>query len=664
MSQTTNPEVVFGSQYLVTLGRNLHETTLVDREIGELADLVEEIQINDEYSQEEEQESEDSEREQNIGETSGNIRGKGRARGQARGRGVGRRGRGGMPSCQLPTLPEPPVFTPMHNIQGLHRGYVMLPPDIQLDNNVNILALFKLFFTDEQLQMIVESANEYEQIKGVEGGRPWYPLTLNELKIWFALVIYMGVHKIYAVEDLWNSNEKRAIHSIKEYMTLLRFQQIKRFLHISKPNEPHLCWYSKVEPLASHIREVSKQLYFPSSQVSVDEMIARFSGRSAHTVRMKNKPTPEGYKIFSLCDAGYTYTFAFTSRIEKDMQITPVVGLSKTGGSVWHLVKQLPHHKTFHVYMDNYFSSIPLFKYMHDNGLGACGTVRTNSSKFPKELKINKGISLDWNTISGKVVDDVLAIVWVDNSPVTMLTTIHEIVGEEWKIIRNRRRPRETSSNASTVHRVFGNASRKELSIPKVIDDYNHYMGGVDIADQLRGYYNCQLIVHRNWFPLLFWLLDTVLVNCSLLYNKVVNENVKSKSFRIDLVWGLIKDVMDNDNSISTRSMSTTTCLYDNEESFFPQTKTKSKGPYVTKNFELPISRLLPGNHFPEWREKRGECVYCRYLTRNSRESSSSSSSSSIPQSQLWCIECNVPLCCSKSHPNCFKDFHTNTVNQ
>lgn len=96
MSQTTNPEVVFGSQYLVTLGRNLHETTLVDREIGELADLVEEIQINDEYSQEEEQESEDSEREQNIGETNGNIRGKGWARGRARGRGVGRRGRGGI----------------------------------------------------------------------------------------------------------------------------------------------------------------------------------------------------------------------------------------------------------------------------------------------------------------------------------------------------------------------------------------------------------------------------------------------------------------------------------------------------------------------------------------------------------------------------------------
>jgi hypothetical protein len=36
-------------------------------------------------------------------------------------------------------------------------------------------------------------------------------------------------------------------------------------------------------------------------------MIARFSGRSVYTVRIKNKPTPEGYKILSLCDAGYTY---------------------------------------------------------------------------------------------------------------------------------------------------------------------------------------------------------------------------------------------------------------------------------------------------------------------------------------------------------------------
>jgi len=37
--------------------------------------------------------------------------------------------------------------------------------------------------------------------------------------------------------------------------------------------------------------------------------------------------------------------------------------------------------------------------------------------------------------------------------------------------------------------------SKKSLPIPVVIDDYNHFMGGVDIADQLRGYYGTQLTV-------------------------------------------------------------------------------------------------------------------------------------------------------------------------
>ena len=176
---------------------------------------------------------------------------------------------------------------------------------------------------------------------------------------------------------------------------------------------------------------------------------------------------------------------------------------------------------------------------MHENGYGACGTVCLNSAKFPAELKLGKlkYQHLDWNTLVGKVVENVLAILWIDNGPVTMLTTIHNI-GEEWTVTReHHHRPRETSSNANTVRQVFGNLSRKILEIPKIIDDYNHQMGGVDIADQLRGYYNCQLTVHRTWFPLFFWLLDTTLVNCFKLYCKVTDWKVASREFRLDLAW-------------------------------------------------------------------------------------------------------------------------------
>ncbi|CAG8564520.1 27054_t:CDS:2, partial [Dentiscutata erythropus] len=178
------------------------------------------------------------------------------------------------------------------------------------------------------------------------------------------------------------------------------------------------------------------------------------------------------------------------------------------------------------------------------NNIGACRTVRTNLSKFPKELKISNVNLFNWNTLNGMVMNDVLTILWINNGPVTMLTTIHEAIDNDWKVIRNRRHPRTTSSNANKVYQVFGNLSQKELAILCVINDYNNFMGDVDLADQLRGYYNCQLTVCHTWFPLFFWLLDTVLVNCIILYRKASDTDTKitSKNFRIALIWSLIQE--------------------------------------------------------------------------------------------------------------------------
>lgn len=73
-------------------------------------------------------------------------------------------------------------------------------------------------------------------------------------------------------------------------------------------------------------------------------------------------------------------------------------------------------------------------------------------------------------------------------------TTIHN--GTEW-VVRNRKRPKGTSTSTIITKQPFyminPPAGCKEsyehiriLPILGAIDDYNHYMGGVDIADQLR----------------------------------------------------------------------------------------------------------------------------------------------------------------------------------
>jgi hypothetical protein len=80
-------------------------------------------------------------------------------------------------------------------------------------------------------------------------------------------------------------------------------------------------------------------------------------------------------------------------------------------------------------------------------------------------------------------------IAWQDNNIVTALSTIHTVHQDcDW-IERDRKRPAKTSTNAGIARKPFGDKSVKKPSIPLLIDDYNHHMGGVDIANQLRANY-------------------------------------------------------------------------------------------------------------------------------------------------------------------------------
>ena len=112
----------------------------------------------------------------------------------------------------------------------------------------------------------------------------------------------------------------------------------------------------------------------------------------------------------SLCDSGYTYTFMFMSRI-KPSNIDPVPNVNKTGSEVYHLVSQLPSRKAFNIFIDNYFSSINLFSFLRSKNYGACGTIHTNTLKFPVILKKEKERKdLEWDFLKGIIVDDVLAL--------------------------------------------------------------------------------------------------------------------------------------------------------------------------------------------------------------------------------------------------------------
>ncbi|POM71390.1 O-methyltransferase [Phytophthora palmivora] len=259
---------------------------------------------------------------------------------------------------------------------------------------------------------------------------------------------------------------------------------------------------------------------------------------------MKNKPISEGYKVMALRSKGYCYTFEMVSRVVTT-SVPKVPNLSATGCIVAYLCSKLPK-KQFNVFMDNYFSSIPLFEHLRSAGIGACGTAQSNSAKYPKQMRFrnDKTKKHDWNTIKSMSVGNVLVIFWMDNGPVQLLSPIHDVVGSEWLIERERKRPRITSTNGASMRKQFGDSVRKTFAIPRCVDDYNHFMNGVDVTDQYRAYYKTQLIAYRTWMPIFFWLLDTTIINTFIYYQfacaRIEKTALCHRAFRQNLAWQLI----------------------------------------------------------------------------------------------------------------------------
>ena len=65
-------------------------------------------------------------------------------------------------------------------------------------------------------------------------------------------------------------------------------------------------------------------------------------------------------------------------------------------------------------------------------------------------------------------------------------------------ILQLRRRSAKTATNAKSSREVFRDELIKALLIPRFIDNYNHFIGAVDQADQLKSYYSIQRIYLKN----------------------------------------------------------------------------------------------------------------------------------------------------------------------
>ena len=136
---------------------------------------------------------------------------------------------------------------------------------------------------------------------------------------------------------------------------------------------------------------------------------------------------------------------------------------------------------------------------------------------------------------------------WIDNNIVKMVSNIH-MGTEDEVIMKPRKKPRLNEFNRKHICLVWGDDHVVSIKIPTLINNYNMWMLGVDLVDQLIAYYRPKIRCRRTWMPLLLHCLDIIRVNSYVLYKEtsylhpaVNDDEIDShKQFLIEFVNSLI----------------------------------------------------------------------------------------------------------------------------
>ena len=108
---------------------------------------------------------------------------------------------------------------------------------------------------------------------------------------------------------------------------------------------------------------------------------------------------------------------------------------------------------------------------------------------------------------------------WIDDNVVKMVFNIHMGTKDE-VVMKPRKNPRINEFNRKYIHLVWGDEHVVAIKIPTLINDYNYWMLGVDLVDQLITYYQPKNHRQRTWMLLLLHSLNIIQVNSYVLYKE------------------------------------------------------------------------------------------------------------------------------------------------
>ena len=464
---------------------------------------------------------------------------------------------------------------------------------------------FTSFFSEEVFELIVKETNVYANLLR-DKQQPlaprsrlanWKDVDVAEMKAFIGLILNMGMIRVPTLQDYWSTDITTHIPFFSQVMSRDRFLQILSCLHLSHQPPPagQPMGDLKIRPLLNVLAPAFESNYTLGQKISIDESMIPFKGRLKYKQYIPNKPHAWGIKAYVLADSqsGYMYRFRLYFGSQTELIDTP--GYGKTEQAVLTLMDGLLG-RGHHLFTDRFYTSVPLLDKLGAENTSLTGTIVRRRRLFPSAVR-SGSVKLQKGETKAFTHGNNVCLAWRDKRNVFMATNAHG------------------TDMVTLPSKVPGKPDRRK---PKMIEDYNHAMGGVDKADQMGIYYCFQRKSIKWWKKVFFWLLEISVVNSYILYKETTPTRPHTHlAFRHLLVKNLV-------------------CHLDFSERPRPG----------RRRVRDSLERLQAGKHFLSTGNRR-DCVVCSDRSRGGERH----------LTNYYCSTCSdkPPL-----HPTqCFEEYHT-----
>ena len=521
---------------------------------------------------------------------------------------------GAAPSSRRTFFRKTDVFTPVQHQRVSHGsagdGFACGAGIHSLSASATPLDCFKQFVPLEIFELIANTSNR----SAVRTSGKSLLLKRDECMQFFGATLMMSVMKLPWMRLYW-ARETR-VAAVADVFTRSRFHQLRSRMKIVVDEEVpqdarqvDRLW--KVRPLLEAIRQGCLKIERPV-EVSIDEQMIPFTGKTVLKQFVPGKPNPEGLKNFVL---------ASSDGMVLDFEVYQGKKLADggEGGGPWlvgesvvvRLTESLPQGTS--VFFDRFFTTPRILEHLQSKQLHGTGTVK--KIYVPKEagLMTEKELLKQERGFAQCSVrsDSVVALtVWQDRRAIYLASTEHGI------------EPVDEVSRYEKKTRSYRTVSR-----PAVVKAYNACMGGVDLNDRMIALYRAGAKSKKWTIKTMLHFIDMAAVNGWILHRRSHGERrMKFLEFKYALAKQMLSWCGEESGSSS-----------DSEEQSHQPPKRARVPP-------IPSPRLVAtGKHLPR--------AHVRKEFRRCRNAGCSM------KTGTECRTCGIFLCC-RPERDCFYEFH------